>query len=103
MQFSAKKPLQRVQRAGGHSVDLIRAVQPRYPGRAAPRTPDMLAEMERVLARNEVFVLAIPAFINSHITESFKKRPVNAFETATSANPALPHRRLYTAIAKHVQ
>jgi hypothetical protein len=103
IQFSAGEPFQRVQRTGGHPVDRIPAMQLRYAACAAHRAADILAEMKCVPARNQLFVPAIPAFVNRKIIEAFEKGPVNVFEPTTSAMAALPHRRLYTAIPNHVQ
>src|SRR4051812_30556282 len=47
--------------------------------------------MERVTARDELFVLTIPALVNRQIAESFKKRSMNPFKLTASAVPALPH------------
>jgi hypothetical protein len=103
VQLAAGEPLERVQRTGKHPVDFIRTVKPRYAGASAPGTPDVMAKMERVLARNQFFILAIPAFVYGEISKTFQERPMDPFKTATPAVPALPHCGCYTSIAHALQ
>ena len=93
MQFSAREPFQRVQRAGKHSVDLIRTVQPGHPGSSTPWAPGMLAQMKGVLARNQLFPGASAALVDRKVVEPFEKGAMDAFEPAPAAVDTLPHCR----------
>src|SRR5690349_23112875 len=84
IQLPAGNFVERVPQTRHHLIDLIDGSQFSQAISAAPRAPDLIAEMERVLPRNQLFAVAVTALVDRQIFQSFEKVPVNALQPASA-------------------
>jgi hypothetical protein len=86
VEVTARQALQQVQKAPVHRVDAIRSLQPLQFRGAALRAAALPAEMVHEPPRHQFFILAVAAFVDRHVPEAFKKRPMDPLELpATNA------------------